>query len=381
MENTKELKYLALQYFSGSLPVNKEILLFDFISHSPSNLTLFREWEKEWIRSVQSDEEIKQEWIRFSDEKLYGRSGDGHGAWRTGRGADSGASGGSGRGADSGASGGSGRGTSVVTRRCADSGASAVVGAKGVRLLRRWALVAAVLVAAVVVSTFVVMRLPERYAPVNIVSVEAPYGEKSKIALADGSTIWINSGSKLSYVPSDNPHEQVVSLQGEGYFEIAHSTNRKFIVRTKAYDIEVVGTKFNVTAYHDDRHTTTTLLEGKVNLLYADKMLQLRPGESMAYDTTTNSFQKVDVSLRTANAWIHNAIIYDNITLSDLVVKLSRRYNVAIQIESDALAGKRFNIALRNDESIAEVMHAIEKILTVEVECFGRNYFIRMTNS
>ena len=113
-----------------------------------------------------------------------------------------------------------------------------------------------------------------------------------------------------------------------------------------------------------------------MNLHHRNKKTGLNPGESIAYDTTTGQLQKPNEALQNSNAWIHNAIIYDNITLNDLTAKLSRQYNVAIKLESDELAGTKFNIALRNDESIRDVMNAIEKILNVEVSNVGLNYYI-----
>ena len=327
MANQSELKKLAIQYFSGGLPTEKEKILFDFIIESPENLSQFREWEKVWITAAQDDENVNADWENFLEKKNpFAKS-------------------------------------EKVQKYLSFS------------LWKQIAAVAAILVVAVL-STIYVQRLFGDSQKSNYVSVEAPYGEKSKITLADGSVVWLNSGSKLTYAEINKKHEQIVELSGEGYFEIAKNKDRKFIVKTNIYDIEVVGTKFNITAYEDDRYVTTTLLEGKVNLHHRNKKTGLNPGESIAYDTTTGQLQKPNEALQNSNAWIHNAIIYDNITLNDLTAKLSRQYNVAIKLESDELAGTKFNIALRNDESIRDVMNAIEKILNVEVSNVGLNYYI-----
>lgn len=328
MNPTEELKQLVFQYFKGSLATENEATLFRYIQDSKANLARFRVWEQEWIEQAQTDPDIDTEWKKFTTRQPLCNE--------------------------------------MPTRHKT--------------LLPSWwkkAIAVAALVAGVIVATLFVDNQVKQITTPALVSVEAPYGEKSKITLSDGTVVWLNSGSKLTYaaIPEGNRHE--VILTGEGYFEVSKNKARTFVVKTQTYAIEVIGTKFNVTAYPDDRFTTTTLIEGKINLLHEGRKNALHPGQSVAYDTRTRQFEKADISLQAANTWIHNDIIYDNITLRELSVKLSRQYNVAIQLESDELGDKKFNIAMRNDESLTEVMHAIEKVMNVEVNSIGNNYYLR----
>lgn len=327
MNNTLEIEKLAFQYFSGTISLDKEKQLLDFIEQSPSNLKQFREWEELWKEAAQNNDEINQVWETFKANKLPNSK------------------------------------SKVYQRRF--------------QLVTRMAKIAALLLFAVL-STLFVQSLMTSSDQSTAVLVEAPYGEKSKITLADGSIVWLNSGSTLSCVNDNIADKQIVSLSGEGYFEITKNKDRKFVVRTKYYDIEVVGTKFNVTAYDDDRYVTTSLMEGEVNVVCDNSKTVLLPGQYISFDTNTGSLQKPNIVLQAPNNWIYNAIIYDDITLKELVVKLSRQYNVNIMIQSDELENKKINIALRNDESISDVMKAIEKILNVSIQNTGINYQINL---
>lgn len=325
MNNLLELEKLASQYFSGKISLDKESELLEFMNQSPSNFTLFRKWEKVWIESAQNKDDIHSEWESFvATKKLFTKP----------------------------------------TQKHIKFG-----------FVKQLAKIAAILLITVV-STLYIQSLIGNTNDKRFVSVEAPYGEKSKITLSDGSVVWLNSGSTLSYAEQNPKNKQIVTLSGEGYFEVAKNKNRKFIVRTKFYDVEVVGTKFNVTAYNDDRYITTTLLEGKVNLVENNTKTELLPGQYISYDTLTGTLQSPEIAMQSPNAWINNVFIYDDITLQELVTKLSRQYNVNIILQSDAIANKKINIALRNDESISDVMKAIEKILNVNIRNTGINYQI-----
>ncbi len=107
------------------------------------------------------------------------------------------------------------------------------------------------------------ITINQTYNNNNNVTVTAGNGEKADIMLADGSHVWINSGSSLTYNEGFNRKERNVYLEGEAYFEVAKDAERPFIVRTGEMDIQALGTAFNVNAYNDERYVSSVLLEGK----------------------------------------------------------------------------------------------------------------------
>ena len=213
--------------------------------------------------------------------------------------------------------------------------------------------------------------------PETYFTLEVPFGEKSKITLSDGTNVWLNSGSKLIYSNRFDKENRVVKLEGEGYFEVTRHEGIPFKVETPAYAVLVKGTKFNVSAYSGDPYVTTTLLEGKVELLHEKNIYKIVPGESMRLNVAAGRLQKTKVDATHSTAWLKNQVEFERITLKELAMKLSRQYNVQIRIASEALGSKAFRISLRNRETIGEVMKALQEIMPVTIEYKEDNIYIK----
>lgn len=139
----------------------------------------------------------------------------------------------------------------------------------------------------------------------------------------------------------------------------------------------VKGTKFNVSAYSDDSYITTTLLEGAVELNYKEDQIRMSPGESISLDLATGQLKGKKVNARQAMAWAEDRIEYDDITLGEMVKKLSRQYDVHIQLESEKLGDMKFRVSLRNKETIVDVMDALKEIIPIKVEYKEKDIYIR----
>lgn len=103
----------------------------------------------------------------------------------------------------------------------------------------------------------------------------------------------------------------------------------------------------------------------------------MSPGESLRLNIKTGTFTRSEVNALQSKAWAENRIEYDNITLKELVAKLSRQYDVNILLESEAVGDKTFRISLRNRETIGEVMSALQNIIPITVERKGKDIYIR----
>ncbi len=328
MTELREIKDLAIQYFEGKISPENETNLFEYIKQNSDNRSLFKSWEKEWMLSGKEEPYINKEW-----EHLYRK---------------------------------------IVVQEAVKP----TFAIRKTNLWSRIATVAAVMALLVSVSLFATYLLSN--ATVNYATVETPKGEKSKVTLSDGTVVWLNSGSKLTYADNYRGSKFKVKLEGEGYFEVAKQKNKKFIVQTDVYDIEVKGTKFNVMAYKDEKVITTTLLEGKIDLLHNNKRVEIAPGEEVKYNVQTGTLSKsIAEDASAASIWTQNRFLYENITLRELASKLSRQYGVNIRIEAPQFAEKRLNLSLRNDETVNDVMKAIEIIMQVKVEQDGFNYYIK----
>ena len=177
-------------------------------------------------------------------------------------------------------------------------------------------------------------------------------GQKTNITLPDGTRVWLNSASRLSYDNRYNLRSREVNLVGEGYFEVAKDPERRFRVNTGNYTVEALGTAFNVKSYPEDRTSVTTLFEGKVRIDDGDGFTTtLDPMEAVAYDTADGGFTK-SVSGRTqfSGLWRNNELIVESgTTLEKLTELLDREYNIRFEFRSEHIRHLRFEGIIKNN--------------------------------
>lgn len=327
MKKEKDIRELAVRYFEGRISRDDENLLFHYLKQGEENRANFRLWEKEWAAANVSDWETQQEW-----ESLQRRL----------------------------------RTQEAILPMLSFSSFS----------WKRIAAVAAIVLLTVgstlgLWQTFNTLRSEKYFV------CETPYGEKSKVLLSDGTVVWLNAGSTLKYSNKFNTSNRRVQLEGEGYFEVTKQNGAAFVVQTKGYDVIVKGTKFNVSAYTGDSFVSTSLLEGLVELDYKGCQIKMFPGEQLRLDLASGRFVRRKMNVALSKAWSENRIEFEDITLKELVVKLSRQYDVNIRLESEKLSEKRFRISLRNRETIGEVMDALKKIIPITVERKEKDIYIK----
>ena len=197
------------------------------------------------------------------------------------------------------------------------------------------------------------------------------------MTLADGTVVWLNAGSVLKYSDKFNERNRKVILSGEAYFEVTKKEKAKFTVQTCGYDVVVKGTKFDVSAYPEDSVVTTALMEGIVEIHRGEQRIEMTPGEFVKLDMATGKITRTRNDVKQWKAWSENRIEFEDITLKELVAKLSRQYDVNISLESEQVGAKRFRISLRNRETIGEVMAALQEIIPITVERRGKDIYIR----
>lgn len=182
-------------------------------------------------------------------------------------------------------------------------------------------------------------------------------GEKKIINLSDGTTVWLNGDSKLFLEHSFGKTERRVKLEGEGFFTVAHDRSHPFIVEFRNSEVKVLGTRFNIRAYPDEENAVTSLVEGSIELK-ADRQVKsflLKPGDKIALlpakvadiiQTEAMSQVRVQRSTLTISEgevlpsetlWMYNKLSFNADPMSLIVSKLSKWYNVSIQIENPAL--------------------------------------------
>ncbi len=199
--------------------------------------------------------------------------------------------------------------------------------------------------------------------------VIVPYGKNSEITLADGTHIWLNSGSQLSYPPKFDDKSREVYLSGEAFFEVAPDKTKPFYVNTSEFKIRVLGTKFNVSAYKEDQTIQTVLLEGKVSAgknSFLAKTVDLSPGERLVYDKKDDEFKKDQVNVNLYASWINGYLIFENEPTTTVFKKLERYYDQRI-IANEKLDKITFSGKLDLKENIRDVLENISFASQVKV--------------
>lgn len=186
--------------------------------------------------------------------------------------------------------------------------------------------------------------------------VSIPRKHVYKLILSDGTEVWMNASSYLSFPTRFTGERREVNLEGEAYFKVAHDPKHPFIITTSQMKTEVLGTEFNIKAYSgSEAHVTLVRGSVKVHLTQADQEVLLSPGDDIAYNGTDYTVQQTDISYYTQ--WMEGYFYYDNVSLTDILKDLGRWYNVTIALEQDSLLlSQRLHFVADRSENIEQVI-------------------------
>ncbi len=177
--------------------------------------------------------------------------------------------------------------------------------------------------------------------------IRATTGMVSSTTLPDGTRVWLNSNSSLSYPSRFGPTREVI-LDGEGYFEVAKDMNHKFFVHAGATRVEVTGTSFDVEAYSDrGPEVRTTLLSGSVKLHLPtaggyEQTVTMHPGQQFTFTPETGKILRSPVDVACVTAWKDGKTILDNTSLEEALRAIGNRFNVEFLVRNQALLANRY---------------------------------------
>ncbi len=232
---------------------------------------------------------------------------------------------------------------------------------RSLQMLQR---VAAVLfIPVLIMSAYFFMQMGQER--VRMVEVRTNPGVVSTFDLPDGSKVWLNAGSSLKYPANFWPECRQVELTGQGYFEVTKNPEKPFIVKVDpVYSVEVLGTRFDVSAYKDDDFVSTTLVEGSVqlNISQASGHIThqlLKPDERAEFTRVGGKLYITPVNAANNTAWRNGEIIFKNQPMSRVLKALTRHYNVRFDVKDkevlEAIITARFK-----DEQLPQVMEYLK---------------------
>jgi transmembrane sensor len=202
-------------------------------------------------------------------------------------------------------------------------------------------------------------------------TISVPKGNKSEVILPDGSRIWLNNNSKLVYPKKFNSSQRKVELIGEGFFEIMPNPKVPFIVQTSDVSIRVFGTKFNVSAYSNDKFIETTLISGKVTVCSNENPEienMLIPGESLTYDKISNQITKKRIDTKFYTYWMKGEFVFKDEKFETLAKRIERIYNVEIIFQDPSLKDKTYTGDFKVDDNIYTILEVIKRSTTESID-------------
>lgn len=246
----------------------------------------------------------------------------------------------------------------------------------------------AVSVIAFICLTIAVLYLTDAVGAkkISFNEITVPSGEKSKVQLADGTVVWLNSDSKLRYPSSFNKRTREVILEGEGYFDVTKQKGTSFTVVTQDIRVIALGTIFNIKSYPTDKLIETTLIEGVVKLQQTSiekkfSDILLKPNQRMVYRKAENlvNIQNTDkpsnikssesqsassVTIARVNtnniiSWKDHLLIFNNESFEEIAVKMTRWYNIEVIILDDELKQYRYTGKFIHNETAEQVLKVI----------------------
>lgn len=196
----------------------------------------------------------------------------------------------------------------------------------------------------------------------QMIEVKTNPGMTTTVDLPDGTKVYLNSESSLTYPSFFSKDKRDVKLTGEAFFEVQKDPEHRFIVSGPHHtQIEVLGTSFNVEAFERDSFISTTLVEGKVRFAYQKNQqpatVDMKPGQKLMYDTTSSQVKLIQTSGETETAWKDGKIIFQATPLPEALRMLEKRFNVTFVLSNNRLRGEAFNGSFTNQrlERILEI--------------------------
>ena len=193
-------------------------------------------------------------------------------------------------------------------------------------------------------------------------TISVPPGQRVNLSLSDGTKVCLNAGSTFTYPALFTGNMRKVKLDGEAFFDVSANKEKPFIVHTDICDVEVLGTKFNVDAYHKERTFSAALMEGKVKVKNNAQPL------NVIYLSPNNKVTLKDGQLKVSNIsdydvyrWKEGLICFTNLNFVDLMKRIEKYYGINLVVENPSLAKHSFSGKFRISDGIENLLRVLQK--------------------
>lgn len=204
-------------------------------------------------------------------------------------------------------------------------------------------------------------------APAKTLTAETGRGEDRNVTLPDGSTVWLNAGSRLVYPSRFDGDRRVVYIHGEGYFEVTHDERHPFVVESDYFTTTVLGTVFNVNTY-SRKDASLVLIKGKVTVCTNGSSTQyiVMPGQKAVCDGQGQwSVSRVNTYPYTQHK--DGFFYFDHASLHDIMAEIGRWYGKTVVFEDNSLARLRLHFVAERSDRLESVIESLNRMDSVEV--------------
>jgi transmembrane sensor len=208
----------------------------------------------------------------------------------------------------------------------------------------------------------------------NLVSyntLTTPKRGEYQVILPDGTKVWLNAASSITYPTAFTGNERHVKLSGEAYFEVAKNKQKPFYVSMNNVQVRVLGTHFNIAAYSDDDAITTTLLEGSVQITKNSQQSLLKPGQQGVVNNDADKILVSEANIDDAMAWKNGYFLFNDDNITTIMKKVSRWYDVDIDYRGK-FDDQKFGGTYYRSKSITELLQYLEMVGKIHFKITGR---------
>lgn len=190
------------------------------------------------------------------------------------------------------------------------------------------------------------------------------YGMRTSLTLPDGSRVWLNSGSSLTYPLTFRNKARTVKLSGEAFFEVESDQEHPFIVKTKSLNVTATGTAFNVNSYDSDKTSMVMLERGKLDISSGEESVSLTAGNLLSLNEVSGSMSVKEIDPYISSSWRDGILIFIDTPITDVFKRLGQIYNVNFVIRDSSIASHLYRATFDGDSlnDILDIMAVTSSI-------------------
>lgn len=205
--------------------------------------------------------------------------------------------------------------------------------------------------------------------------LSAPKGVALHVLLPDSTSVWLNSGSTITLYASFGKNDRRVELQGEGFFEVSHDQHKPFIVKAKNSVVQVLGTRFNLSAYQTDAEVKTTLVEGSVDIRSNQGRLRLSPGQQAVVNDQAGIVLNRNVNISEIVGWKEGYFRFNDKPISEILEELAKWYPIE-DIQMQITSPDNFTGSIKRSKNLEDLLDAIASVSDLKFVVQGRRVIV-----